>query len=85
MDDVDGAQLDPDRDAGGNDEFVARRQGGFAAVRQFDQFGGILEFEPPLIAGGHDLHRVTLLVLRHIVRIPDAPERGDGDDDQQAD
>ena len=81
MDDIHRAQVDVDGPAGGNHELVA----GDELADILDLLVGILEAEPPLLAHGVDLVGVGLLRLGDIVRVPDALEGGDGDDDERED
>ena len=86
MDHIDRPDVDADGTAGGDHQLVAGDQGRLRARRvDGSLLRGVLELEPPLVAGRGDLVGVLLFRLRHVVRVPDGSQRGHRDDDQRED
>jgi hypothetical protein len=81
VNDVDRAQVHPNRPADRNDHFIRRDEPADIG----DLLTGILELEPPLVTGRRDLDRIRFFRLRHIVGRPDRFQRRDRDYDQRQD
>ena len=75
---IDRAEIHANRTPGGNHQFVGSGEGPGSG----DLFTRIVKFEPPLVTGGRDLVGIGLAVFRHVVGIPNAFQRWDGDNDE---